>query len=110
MAFDEGLAQRIRESFDDDPNVFEKRMFGGLAFLYCGNMSVGVVKDEMIVRVQPDKFEEYCAIPHARPMDFTGKKMKGWITVLPAGTETEESLRAWIERSLTYVTRLPKKG
>lgn len=109
MAFDEGLAQRIREVLDDDPNVVEKRMFGGLAFLYGGNMSVGVVKEEMIVRVHPEKFAEYCSHSHARPMDFTGKKMTGWITVSPSGVESEEELREWVQRSLAYVTTLPTK-
>jgi|GEM_PF-5100992 len=84
MAYDEGLAYRIREVFADHPAgpaVTEKKMFGGIAFLVSGNMAVGVVGEELMVRVGPDAYQATLELPHARQMDFTGKPMKGFVYV-----------------------------
>ena len=109
MAYDEGLAERIRGILTDEPAVAEKRMFGGLAFLLRGNMCVGVVKDELMVRVGPQRYEELLRQPHARRMDFTGRPMKGMVTVLADHVSSEEDVADWVERAVTFVETLPAK-
>ena len=84
-------------------------MFGGLAFLVNGNMAVGVVGDELMVRVGPDRYEEALRAPHARPMDFTKRPMRGFVFVGPAGFEEDEDLRHWIERGVRFAASLPRK-
>jgi TfoX/Sxy family transcriptional regulator of competence genes len=110
MAYDEGLAQRLREYFTEKPDVVEKKMFGGIAFMVSGNMSVGVTNTgALMVRVGKDGHDDALAQPHARPMDFTGKKMKGFVFVEPEGYESDEDLAAWVERSLDFIQTLPAK-
>jgi len=109
MAYDEGLAQRIRELLEDDPRISEKRMFGGVAFMANGNMAAGVIRDELMVRVGPDAHDAAVALPHARMMDFTGRPMRGFIQVAPAGFEDDAELRAWLERGITYAASQQKK-
>ena len=109
MAYDEGLAQRIREAFEGQPGVVEKKMFGGIAFMVQGNMSVGVTGESLMVRVGPDDHDAALAQPHARPMDFTGRPMKGFITVDEAGIESDGDLQAWIDRGAAYARSLPAK-
>lgn len=109
MAFDEGLAQRIRELLEDDPRVSEKKMFGGVAFFAKGAMAAGIIGDELMVRVGPDMHAEAVARPHARPMDFTGRPMRGFVQVRPAGFEEDADLRAWLERGLAYAAAQQKK-
>ncbi len=110
MAYDEGLAQRIRELIEDDPRISEKKMFGGVAFLANGNMAVGIIKDELMVRVGPDAFEAAIALPHARAMDFTGRPMRGFVQVAPAGFEEDEDLRAWLARGIDFAASHEKKA
>ncbi len=109
MAYDEGLAQRIRELLDEHSDVTERKMFGGLAFLLCGNMCCGVVGDRLMVRVGPEAYEEALAQPHAREMDFTGRAMKGLVFVEAAGVEADEGLRRWTARGVAYAQSLPSK-
>jgi len=109
MAYDEGLAQRIRELLAKQAGVSEKRMFGGLAFLLKGNMCVGIVKDDLMIRVGPDAYQRLVRHPHARKMDFTGKPMKGFVYVSPEGVESEEGLRLWVGHGLAYASSLPSK-
>lgn len=109
MAYDEGLAQRIREVFDGHTGVDEKKMFGGLAFIVEGNMCVGVVGDELMVRVGPDQYEDSLAQPDAREMDFTGKAMKGMVYIGADGIDSDDSLSSWVDRGLAFVTTLPPK-
>lgn len=109
MPYDEGLAQRIREALGDQPALSEKRMFGGLAFLLRGYMCVGVVKDQLMVRVGPDAHDTLVREPHARKMDFTGRPMKGFVYVAPEGFESDADLRRWTERAISYVSALPAK-
>ena len=94
MSFDEGLAQRIREWLDEQVGLSEKRMFGGLAFLVHGNMAVGVVKSELMVRVGPDAHAAALREPHARPMDFTKRPMKGFVFVSEDGCDGRRRARA----------------
>ena len=109
MAYDEGLAERIRDLLVDEPGLTEKRMFGGLAFLLKGRMCVGIVKDDLMVRVGPDAYEHLVKQPHARKMDFTGKPMKGFLYVAPAGFESDGDLRRWVGHGVAYASGLPGK-
>ncbi|WP_405922255.1 TfoX/Sxy family protein [Streptomyces sp. NBC_00122] len=110
MTFDEGLAQRIREQLGEGPAALtEKRMFGGLAFLLHGNMTVGVVGDELIARVGPDRTAQALARPEARPMDFTGRPMRGWVTVGGPALAEDEVLRHWITAATEFARTLPAK-
>ena len=109
MPFDEGLAERIRERIEDQPGVSERRMFGGLAFLVNGNMVVGVVGKELMVRVGPDGYDAALRAPHARPMDFTKRPMRGFVFVGTAGFEEDEDLRRWVQRGVTFAASLSRK-
>ena len=109
MAYDEGLAQRIRELLEEEPALTEKRMFGGVAFLVGGKMAVGIVKDELMVRVGPEAHAASLAEPHVRPMDFTKRPMKGFVFVAPAGFEDDADLARWVARGLRVAASLPPK-
>lgn len=113
MAYDEGLAQRIRDRLGelsgDQPALTEKRMFGGLSFLLHGNMTVGVVGDELIARVGPERAEGALARPEARPMDFTGRPMRGWMTVSGPALAEDPVLEYWITTALAFAGTLPPK-
>lgn len=109
MAYDEGLSQRIRENLADQPGVVEKKMFGGLAFMINGHMSVGVIKTDLMVRVGPDNYEEALSQPHARPMDFTGKPLKGFVYVDAKGYESDKDLYQWVQRGADLALSMPPK-
>lgn len=109
MAFDEGLAERIRDRTADEPGMTERKMFGGLAFLHEGNMCFGVIGSELMVRVGPDAYESALSLPHAREMDFTGRSMKGLVYVAEAGIQEDEDLNTWLERGLEFTGSLPPK-
>ncbi len=109
MAYDEGLAQRLRELLEDRTDVSEKKMFGGLAFLLGGHMCVGVIGDELMVRVGPDAHERELREPHARPMDFTGRPLKGFVYVAVEGFESDTDLGRWVERGVAFAGSLPPK-
>jgi TfoX/Sxy family transcriptional regulator of competence genes len=109
MAYDDGLAERIRGLLEDRGKVAERRMFGGLAFLMRGHMTVGIVKDELMVRVGPESYADALSEPHARAMDFTGRPMKGLVFVSPEGIESDADLERWVERGLGYAASLPAK-
>jgi TfoX/Sxy family transcriptional regulator of competence genes len=109
MAYDEGLATRIREFIGGEPGLAEKRMFGGLAMLLDGNMAVGVRDDSMIVRTDPGQHERLLTEPGARPFDMTGRPMKGWIVVDPSGCAEDADLRRWVDRGVAYARSLPPK-
>jgi TfoX/Sxy family transcriptional regulator of competence genes len=108
MAFDQGLAQRLREQLAGTGGVAEKQMFGGLAFLVDGNMCVGVIGSELIARVGLDATEAALERPGSRLFDFSGRPMKGWITVDPAALE-DDALAAWVDDALGFVRTLPPK-
>lgn len=109
MAYDEGLAERIRDVLRDRVDVSEKKMFGGVAFMVRGHMSVGIVKEELMVRVGPESHEELRRRPHVRDMDFTGRPMKGFLFIEPPGLEADGDLGFWIGRGLEYALSLPEK-
>lgn len=109
MAFDTVLAERIRQQLGQDPRVTEKKMFGGLAFLLNGNMCCGVHAQELIVRLDPAQTEQALNRPHTRIFDMSGRPMKGWVLIQPAGLTTEAALAEWIELGLNYASALPPK-
>ena len=122
MAFDVGLAQRLREALGEQlaPDalrdqglpvacVDERRMFGGLAFMHDGHMAIGIAGDALMVRVGPEAYAHALQRPHARVMDFTGKPMKGYVFVDPPGFARDADLQAWITMALQFVRSLPAK-
>ncbi|NNE36054.1 MAG: TfoX/Sxy family protein [Rhodothermales bacterium] len=109
MAYDEGLADRLRGIFADGNDVQEKKMFGGLAVMVNGHMCCGIVGDELMVRVGPALYEEALSRPHARPMDFTGRPSKGMVYVGADGFASSESLRAWVDLAMDFVDTLPPR-
>src|SRR5262249_4872836 len=109
MAFNEALAERIRQRLARRKNVEEKKMFGGVGFLLSGNLLVGVWKDSLIVRLGPDEGDLALKEPHVREFDITGRAMRGWVLVEPKGVEDDEQLSGWIQRGLKFVGKLPAK-
>ncbi len=109
MAYDEQLAERVRAVLDGQPGLTERKMFGGLAFMLAGNMCVGVEHDRLMVRLGPDLHEEALTRPHAAPMDFTGRPMKGFVFVAPGGISTPGELREWVDLALRFCRTLPAK-
>lgn len=109
MAYDEGIAERLREAYQFVPDVVEKKMFGGIAFMVNGHMSCGVVSATLMVRVGPDQYQESLSRPFASEMDFTGRPMKGFVYVAPEGFESDEDLQSWVGTSLAFVYSLPPK-
>jgi hypothetical protein len=109
VAYDEGLAERVRDLLADETGVAEKRMFGGLCFLLRGNMCVGVVKDELMVRAGPDAYEALLKAPHARKMDFTGRPMKGLLFVRAEGVLADRDLAGWVSHGVSFAKSLPAK-
>ena len=108
MAYNLKLAERIRSQLDGIPFV-EKKMFGGVGFLIHGNMACGVNKDNLIVRVDPEKHSALLKKPHAKSFDLTGKPMKGWLLVEADGCKTAKQLNAWIKESIEFALTLPPK-
>ena len=109
MAYDEGLAHRVRDLLAERPGLIEKKMFGGIAFMLQGNMACGVNKEDLIVRVGPEQYEAALATPHARPFDITGRAMKGWVMVGPEGYEADDALEAWVRQGIDFALSLPPK-
>jgi hypothetical protein len=109
MPFDDVLASRIRELVGGDPLMSERKMFGGLCFMTSGNMCFGVVADDLMVRVGPDKWKDSLSKPFTREMDFTGRSMRGMVYVSPEGLGEEANLRRWLQVGLDYASSLPPK-
>jgi TfoX/Sxy family transcriptional regulator of competence genes len=98
MAYDELLADRIREVVGTRKGLTERKMFGGLSFLHHGRMCCGIVGSDLMVRIVEAEFDAVMRRPHVRPMDFTGKPLRGFVYVAPAGFRTRATLKEWIER------------
>jgi hypothetical protein len=110
MAYDEKLAERLRAVLADEPGVTETKMFGGLAFLLDGNMSVGITGgDDLMVRVGPDEADDSLARPHTKIFDMVGRPMRGWVLVEPEGVKTRKQLAAWVARGVAFARSLPPK-
>ncbi len=108
MAYDEALAARIRSVLAERGDVTEQKMFGGIAFMIGGRMAVGVVSDDLMVRVGPDAHDEALARPHVRPMDFTGRPMRGFVYVAPAGVADDPELQRWVEAGASFAASQPR--
>jgi TfoX/Sxy family transcriptional regulator of competence genes len=108
MPYNEALADRIRTLLEGRPGVEEKKMFGGLSFMVDGQMCCGVLKDDMVARVDSNDFDELIARPHVRPFDFSGRPMVGMVYVASAGLSSDKTLREWVQRALDYVSEHPK--
>jgi TfoX/Sxy family transcriptional regulator of competence genes len=109
MTYSEERADRIRKVFTGVEGVTERKMFGGLSFMFRGNMCCGIANDDLVVRIGPDGYEDALEQPHARLMDFTGRPLKGMVYVAPAGYETDEALAEWTGRGLEFARSLPAK-
>jgi TfoX/Sxy family transcriptional regulator of competence genes len=109
VSYDEKLAGRIRAILSERDDVVEKKMFGGLCFMVNGAMCCGLTKSDFMVRVGPDVYDEALSQPHARPMDFTGRPLKGMVYVALAGLRTRAALERWVRRGVTFVSTAKTK-
>ena len=110
VAYDEELAERIRELFDDERRVTEQKMFGGLAFLVGGNMAIAASgQGGVLVRVDPEETEKLIATTNARPMEMRGRQMKGWLVVDTADLRTKRQLARWVKLGTALARSLPAK-
>jgi TfoX/Sxy family transcriptional regulator of competence genes len=110
MAYDEDLAHRLRELLADEDGITEKKMFGGLAFLLHGNMSVSASRNGgLLVRIDPADTDAALARPHVALMTMGGRTMDGWVTVAPEGLKTKRQLTAWVTRGVAFAKTLPPK-
>jgi TfoX N-terminal domain len=111
MTYEEDLAHRVRELIGEEPGLSEMRMFGGLAFLFDGNMAVAVSsKGGLMLRHDPRERDELLAREHTRPMIMRGRPAKGWLRVDPEGVKTKRQLGSWVRRGVAFARTLPPKG
>jgi TfoX/Sxy family transcriptional regulator of competence genes len=108
MPYDEELAERVRDVLGPRDRVVERKMFGGLAFMVGGHMTCGIVRDELMLRLGEEEAEKALERSHVRPMDFTGRPMRGMVFVESAGLEGR-ALRGWVERAVAFTASLPPK-
>ena len=109
MAYSEELAARIREIIGARDGVTERRMFGGIAWMVNGNMACGTLGDDTMVRLGREGAEHALREPHVGPMEFTGRPMRGFITVHADGTVADTDLARWIDAGASYAASLPPK-
>jgi TfoX/Sxy family transcriptional regulator of competence genes len=110
VAYDEELADRIRELLGAESGLIEKKMFGGLAFLIGGNMAVAASgQGGVLVRIDPAQSDQLVATTNARLMEMRGRRMKGWLRVDPDEVRTERQLAKWVKLGATYARSLPAK-
>lgn len=107
--YDADLAQRVREVLAEleSPGLVEKTMFGGVAFMVRGNLACGVLKDGLIVRVAPERYQKAIGSSYARPFDLTGAPMPGWIMVTPEGYKADDTLAYWVRQGIKFAGSLP---
>ena len=109
MAYDGRLAQRIQEAMADQPGLVERKMFGGVGYMLQGNMACGVNKDDLIIRVGPERYEKALAMPHTRVFDMTGRPMRGWVVVKADGYASDKDLQGWVGQGVEFALPLPPK-
>ena len=110
MAYDEKLADRIREQIGGEADLKEKKMFGGLAFLIAGNMAIGASgQGGLLVRVDPDESDTLVKTTAARTMEMRGREMKGWLRIESEDVQTRDALAEWVARGTAYARSLPAK-
>jgi len=109
MPFDPTLAARVRDALGDRPDLVEKHMFGGVCFMVRGHMACGIVESSLMVRLAPEEADRLVEEPHVRPMDFTGRPMRGFLYVEPEGVATAKALRTWVTRTVAFAENKPLK-
>ncbi len=109
MAFDEDLAQRIRNLIIEYPDYVEKKMFGGIGFLLAGNMACGVNQEDLIIRVGPDDYQDALTKPNVKVFDLSGRPMTGWVVVKEPGYQKDSDLMEWVDRGVAFALSLPEK-
>jgi len=109
MAYDEGLAGRVRSALETEDGVAERRMFGALTFLVRGHMACGVTGDALMVRLPPEESQTALAEPGTRPMDMAGRPMKGWLLIDPEAVGEDDALTRWVARGTAFAGSLPPK-
>jgi TfoX/Sxy family transcriptional regulator of competence genes len=109
VAFDDELAERVRERLGGTDGVTELKMFGGWGVTIHGNMAVGVMEKDLIVRVGPDAYDTALTRPGVRPFDFTGREMTGWVFVDGARVTNTRTLTRWIDQGVAFAQTLPRK-
>ena len=109
MPYDAGLAQRVRETLEEEPEFDEKKMFGGICFLLFGNMVCGIIRDELLVRVGAANYNEALKMPHTKKFDLTGKALTGWVMVVSEALDSDEELNDWVQKAVSFVRTLPPK-
>lgn len=109
MAYDEALAERVRDVISARDGFSELKMFGGVGFMLRGNMACGVSGDELMVRLEPGEAEKALAEEHVRVFDMTGRPLKGWILVGPEATASDEDLAGWVDAGADFAASLPPK-
>ena len=109
MAYNQDVAERVRKVIARRKGVYERKMFGGLAFLMNGNMCCGVIDNNVVLRLGKDRAEKALRERHTREMDFTGTPLASMVYLRPAGYKTEEELRAWVKRAVDFTRTLPAK-
>jgi TfoX/Sxy family transcriptional regulator of competence genes len=107
VAYNEELAGRVRAALADRTDVEEKKMFGGLSFMVAGQMCCGVLKNDLVVRIEPAEFDTLAAKPHVRPFDFSGRAMQGMVYVEDSGLADPGVLQRWVHRGTDYVAAHP---
>jgi TfoX/Sxy family transcriptional regulator of competence genes len=109
VAYDEGVAERVRRALAAREGLSERKMFGGLCLMINGNMFAGIMGEELMLRVGSERFDELLAKPGARPMDFTGRPMNGYLYVAAPAFASDQDLAAWLDDALSFVETLPAK-
>lgn len=109
MAYDERLAERVRDALGGHAGVSERKMFGGIGFMLDGNMCCGVNRDELILRLGEEEAEAALADPHGRPFDMSRRPMRGWVMMHSAAVDRDEDLWRWLEPAVDFASSLPPK-
>jgi hypothetical protein len=109
VAYDLALAERVRSALASRADVVEMKMFGGIAFMVGGHMACGIVGEDLMVRVGPEAHAAALAQPHVRPMDFSGRPMRGYVYIDPDGLAADVDLVRWVERGASFARTLPPK-
>ena len=109
MAYDEQLEKRLRELTARRNDIYMQKMFGGAGFLLRGNMCFGIWKDSLILRLGEPQAQNALKNKNVKPFDITGRAMKGWVMVAPAGMKTKKILQQWVAQAIDFVSQLPRK-
>ena len=109
MGFDDDLARRVRDLLDGREGLSERKMFGGIDFLFNGNMACGVLNDDLIVRLEHEESERALGEPHTRAFDVNGRAMRGFLFVAPDGIEADDQLAHWVESGANHAASLEPK-